>query len=91
MFVPVDVPIEVPCCSFVYRRGHGGEVRGDVVFEPPLTNEAHQLLQLRNPHDARAAKRFQGIVRKLAFADIAARKTVPAPTPMKRCRASTVR
>src|SRR5205807_4141873 len=42
------------------------------MFEPAFADVAEKLLQLRNMHDAGAAKGFERIVGKISFADVAA-------------------
>src|SRR5437773_6069242 len=42
------------------------------MFEPAFADVAEKLLQLRNMHDAGAAKGFERIVCKISFADVAA-------------------
>src|SRR5712672_3498424 len=67
----VHIPAQVARRCFVNNRGYGRKVRGDVVFKSVLADIVKKLLQSGDLHDARATKRFEGIVGKSSATGVA--------------------
>ena len=56
----------------MHSRGHGRKIRRYMVLKSVFANVVQQLLQLGNFDHARTAESLQRIVRKSAFANVAA-------------------
>src|SRR3569833_1722531 len=73
----IHIPAEVACRCFMHGIRDGRHRTRDMMLEAVRADVAQHVLQLRNLHDARAAKRRERILREPPLADIPPHVPVP--------------